>query len=175
MHRSVERLIGTIFVSLLALTAAAHAQIEIRGVIGSGATAAVSGTTAIVGTIGQSLIGPTTGGGTIDAQGFWFIAVPAVSVGGVESDAAAAGANLRASRNPFGSSTELHVTLNTTGAMSLKLYDALGREIRTLLDGVQEAGPHSVILDASGLESGSYLAQLVAGQTRTTLRLMVVK
>ena len=77
--------------------------------------------------------------------------------------------------NPITSEGEISVRIETPGPVSLKLYDALGREVRTLLEGEREPGTFTVGLDAASLESGSYMAQLIAGSARHAIKLVVVK
>jgi hypothetical protein len=49
----------------------------------------------------------------------------------------------------------LHVTL--------KLFDVLGREVATLVDGEMAAGEHSVLFTAEGIPGGVYIVQMSAG------------
>jgi hypothetical protein len=44
--------------------------------------------------------------------------------------------------------------------VTLKVFDALGREVALLVQGQKEAGYHSVQWNASGLPSGIYLYRL---------------
>jgi hypothetical protein len=55
------------------------------------------------------------------------------------------------------------------------LFDALGRQVRTLIDGERNAGTISVRMDADGLESGQYTAQLVADGVQRTITMILVK
>ena len=74
--------------------------------------------------------------------------------------------------NPFNPETTIRVHLNEDAAVSLVVYDALGREVSRLMDGVQEAGTHEVVFQANDLPSGLYLYKLVSpagAQTRTML------
>jgi len=45
----------------------------------------------------------------------------------------------------------------------IRLYDAAGRELRTLVEGVQAAGDHVVRVPATGLPAGIYFYRLEAG------------
>jgi hypothetical protein len=57
----------------------------------------------------------------------------------------------------------------------LKVYDVLGREIRTLVDERQIAGDHSVKLDGSNLASGVYFYRLQAGTYAETRKLLLLR
>ena len=72
------------------------------------------------------------------------------------------------SPNPFAPSTRIHFSLAAGGAVSLKIYDVQGREVRTLLDGAAAAGEHDLVWDganASGrpASAGMYFYRLVVG------------
>ncbi len=76
--------------------------------------------------------------------------------------------------NPFNPATAVSYQLTATSYVTLKVYDLLGREVRTLVDGVRPAGTHTVVFDGSGLASGVYVSSLTAGgshQSRTMLLL----
>jgi|ERR1041385_5821569 hypothetical protein len=64
--------------------------------------------------------------------------------------------------NPFNPSTTIKYDLSEKSLVSLKVFDILGREIMKLVENErQEAGEHTVTLDASGLSSGSYYYRLI--------------
>ncbi len=76
--------------------------------------------------------------------------------------------------NPFNPSTTLGFTIQASGYTTLKVYDAVGREVATLANEEIEAGVyHQRIFDASGLASGMYFARLVSGG-KTQLKSMVL-
>ena len=62
--------------------------------------------------------------------------------------------------NPFNPSTTIEFALDKTQHVTLSVYDLLGQEVRTLVDGVQPAARYSVSFDASDLASGAYLYAL---------------
>ena len=63
--------------------------------------------------------------------------------------------------NPFNPSTNISYSLPADGNVSLKIYDALGREASTLIDKFQKAGYHNLTFDASQLSSGIYFYRLI--------------
>jgi len=74
--------------------------------------------------------------------------------------------------NPFNPSTSIRFDVASAANVSLVVYDMLGREVATLVNGQMAAGTHSVTFDASQLTSGVYMYQLSNGvdtQTRTML------
>jgi hypothetical protein len=62
--------------------------------------------------------------------------------------------------NPFNLSTTIHFSLPGNGYISLKLYDPLGRELRTLFDGWSDSGIHSIKFEGNNLQSGIYFVVL---------------
>ncbi|MGA9364302.1 MAG: T9SS type A sorting domain-containing protein [Bacteroidota bacterium] len=64
--------------------------------------------------------------------------------------------------NPFNPSTQIKYALPSRSKVVLKIFDVLGREIRTLVEDVQEAGSYTVSFDARGLASGVCFYRLQA-------------
>ncbi|MCU0454441.1 MAG: YCF48-related protein [Bacteroidetes bacterium] len=64
--------------------------------------------------------------------------------------------------NPFNPSTTIRFSLPTEGRVSLKIYDQLGREVTTLVNGNMGAGMHEARWDASGMASGLYFFRIEA-------------
>jgi hypothetical protein len=78
---------------------------------------------------------------------------------------------VEASPNPFAASATLRYTVATPGEVSVRVYDALGREVAVLFDGVREAGAFEAHLDAAALAPGTYVARVVAGVEVAVVRL----
>ncbi len=78
--------------------------------------------------------------------------------------------------NPFNPSTKIDFSLKATGKVTLKIYDMLGREVMTLINGVQAAGQHSVTFNASNLPSGVYIYSLTTSDGfKMTKKMMLMK
>jgi hypothetical protein len=75
--------------------------------------------------------------------------------------------------NPFNPRTTIEYALPFAGHVALKVYNALGQEVASLVDGVQEAGRRKAQFDADGLPSGIYICRLTAG-TFVEVRKMVL-
>jgi hypothetical protein len=58
--------------------------------------------------------------------------------------------------NPFNPSTTISYELSANSYVTLKVYDALGREVKTLLHEREAAGSHSIVFNAGSLPSGVY-------------------
>jgi hypothetical protein len=77
--------------------------------------------------------------------------------------------------NPFNPSTEINYALPVLSKVSLKVYNALGMEVATVVNSTQKAGEHSVKFDASELPSGTYFYTLKAGSFTETRRMVLSK
>jgi hypothetical protein len=64
--------------------------------------------------------------------------------------------------NPFNPSTRINYSLKVDSKVTLKVFDILGQEVVTLLNGNIAAGNHNVTFDASKLNSGVYLYKIEA-------------
>ncbi|MCJ7554712.1 MAG: T9SS type A sorting domain-containing protein, partial [Ignavibacteriaceae bacterium] len=77
--------------------------------------------------------------------------------------------------NPFNPSTTINFALPQTSNVVLKVYDVLGREVATLLNGEKAAGNYEVNFDASQFASGMYIYTLQAGNFSTSKKMMLMK
>jgi hypothetical protein len=72
--------------------------------------------------------------------------------------------------NPFNPSTIITYSLAKTSLVKVKVYDAIGREVGTLINNVRETGTHRIEFDANfykGLSSGIYFYKLEAFEPGT--------
>jgi hypothetical protein len=77
--------------------------------------------------------------------------------------------------NPFNPTTTINYQLPAAGQVKLVVYDALGREVATLVKGTRDAGYHKESFNASGLSSGLYFYQLKAGEQTFMKKMLLVK
>jgi len=78
--------------------------------------------------------------------------------------------------NPFNNATTIRYSLPRPGNVTLKLYDLLGREVLTMLDGKYiEAGEHQFAVEASGLSSGSFFYRLTTGDGSAIRKMILLK
>ncbi len=63
--------------------------------------------------------------------------------------------------NPFNPSTKISFSLPQDGNVNLKIYDLLGRELKTLVDKEMVKGNYSMDFNASNYASGLYFARLI--------------
>jgi hypothetical protein len=80
--------------------------------------------------------------------------------------------------NPFNPSTKINFRLAVDSKVSLKVFDVLGQEVATLLNGDFVAGSHTVNFNASGLNSGVYMYRIEAtgndGTNFTSVKKMIL-
>jgi flagellar hook assembly protein FlgD len=82
--------------------------------------------------------------------------------------------------NPFNPETQFSYKLPSSGMVHLAIYDLLGREIYTVIDGYQRAGNHNVLwtgVDNHGISmhSGVYFYVLISGSKTITKKLVLTK
>ena len=77
--------------------------------------------------------------------------------------------------NPFNPATVIKYDLPVASHVSLRVFNALGQEVATLVNADENPGLHDIRFDASGLPSGAYFYRLSAGAYTETRRLLVLK
>ena len=82
--------------------------------------------------------------------------------------------------NPFNPQTQFHYDLPKSGNINLGIYDVLGKEVYTVLNGYQRAGKHNVLwtgINNKGLQvqSGIYFYRLTTDSEITTKKMVYTK
>ena len=77
--------------------------------------------------------------------------------------------------NPFNPTTTISYQVPHTNHVLLKIFDALGSEIATLVNEIKQAGTHEITFDASKLPSGLYLYRMIANDQTFTRKMMLAK
>lgn len=77
--------------------------------------------------------------------------------------------------NPFNPSTAIEFDIPEAGHVSIRLYDVLGREVKTILSDFKQPGRFSVTLNANSLASGTYIYRMQAGVFVDSRRMIIVK
>jgi subtilisin family serine protease len=77
--------------------------------------------------------------------------------------------------NPFNPTTTISFAVPTSSLVVLKVYNVLGQEVTTLVDGVESAGTHKVSFDARNLASGVYFCRMRAGEFAASKKLLLAK
>ncbi|MBI3766147.1 MAG: T9SS type A sorting domain-containing protein, partial [Ignavibacteriales bacterium] len=78
--------------------------------------------------------------------------------------------------NPFNPSTSIRYTLNQSGTVRLKIYNAVGQLVETVLDDeIQAPGNYKATVDIGRRPSGVYLYVLEQGTQRQAKLMMLLK
>jgi hypothetical protein len=77
--------------------------------------------------------------------------------------------------NPFNPSTTIEYSLDRAARVSLRVFNALGQEVATLVDAHQTDGVHTARFNANALTSGTYFYVLEAEGRRTTRSMVLLK
>lgn len=77
--------------------------------------------------------------------------------------------------NPFNPSTTIRYSMPTAGNVSLKVFDILGKEVATLVNGYQQTGKYSVTFNALNLSSGMYFYRLETGSVKEVKKMILMK
>ncbi|MFA6979825.1 MAG: TIGR03790 family protein [Ignavibacteriaceae bacterium] len=77
--------------------------------------------------------------------------------------------------NPFNPATTISYQLPKSGSVTLKIFDILGNEVKTLVNEQKEMGRYTVQFDAGSLASGMYVYQLRVNDYTSTKKMLLLK
>jgi photosystem II stability/assembly factor-like uncharacterized protein len=77
--------------------------------------------------------------------------------------------------NPFNPNTFIEFSIPKTGFVKLAIYDALGREVNSLINSELVSGNYKINFNATDLSSGTYYYKLISGDFVETKKMILVK
>ena len=77
--------------------------------------------------------------------------------------------------NPFNPTTNIQYAVSSQQYISLKIFDALGNEVVTLVNEQKSAGIYDVEFNSNDLSSGIYFYQLRAGSFVDTKKMILLR
>ena len=77
--------------------------------------------------------------------------------------------------NPFNPSTKIDFSIPKSANVELKIYNVLGQEVKSLVNGFMNAGFHSVLFDASPFSSGIYFYKMKTDSYVDTKKMILIK
>ena len=77
--------------------------------------------------------------------------------------------------NPFNPTTEIRFQISEVSHVTLKVFDVLGREVRTLVNENLQPGSYETTFNAIGLASGVYFYKLQSAEFVQTRKLMLLR
>ena len=77
--------------------------------------------------------------------------------------------------NPFNPSTTIEFQIPNSGFVTLKIYNILGKTVKTLVSKKLNSGSHTYQFDGSNLASGVYYYQLVASNYIEVKKMLLLR
>jgi len=77
--------------------------------------------------------------------------------------------------NPFNGLTTITFKIASERKIKLKLFDILGNEVKTIIEGVFPSGLHKVYLSGEGIASGVYIYRLTSDGIELSKKLVILK
>ncbi|MBI5401986.1 MAG: exo-alpha-sialidase [Ignavibacteriae bacterium] len=77
--------------------------------------------------------------------------------------------------NPFNPTTKIKFDVARVGDVKIAVYDAMGREVQTLVNESLQSGTYEAEFDGSQLTSGVYFYKLITGDFTETKKMLMIK
>ncbi|MBU0475083.1 MAG: glycoside hydrolase family 3 C-terminal domain-containing protein [Bacteroidetes bacterium] len=77
--------------------------------------------------------------------------------------------------NPFNPSTKIKYSISTAGNVKLKVYDVLGKEVKSLVNEYKKAGSYEIEFNSVNLSTGIYFYKMTSGSFTATQKMVLVK
>ena len=75
--------------------------------------------------------------------------------------------------NPFSATAKIRYHLSVAGDLHIGILDLAGKEVRTVFQGIQNAGDQELMMNASGISPGIYFLNMATSQQRVVIKLVV--
>ncbi len=77
--------------------------------------------------------------------------------------------------NPFNGNAQIEYSCGSDSHVTIDVYDIIGRKVKSLDEGYQQAGAYIVTFNGEGLASGVYLFRIHAGSENETTKVLLLK
>ena len=77
--------------------------------------------------------------------------------------------------NPFNPSTSFTYSLKQSGDVQISIYDAAGKEVKSIVNGFREAGSYQVTFEAQNFASGIYYYRIITSDFIQTNKMILIK
>jgi hypothetical protein len=77
--------------------------------------------------------------------------------------------------NPFNPSTQIEYSLKNDGKVTINIYNVLGEQVTSLINGFQAAGNYKVVWNASRFSSGIYFYRIKSGDFNQIKKMVLIK
>ncbi|MBA4313467.1 MAG: hypothetical protein C0417_12660 [Chlorobiaceae bacterium] len=77
--------------------------------------------------------------------------------------------------NPFNPSTTLSFVISQLSFISLKIYNVLGQEVATLIEGEKAPGYYEIEWNADNMPTGVYVYKIMAGNFTDVKRMILIR
>jgi len=135
-----------------------------------------SGNTSVTSSAGIPFAGSSTNGTSSIVSGF--LTNYSIIITDIEQDYQIIPAVFKLDQNypnPFNPSTIINYQIPEEGFITLKVYDIIGKEVKTLVNENKTAGSYNIKFDASDLASGIYIYQIRANNFVHSRKMMLLK
>lgn len=178
MLRNIHKgLLAPIWFGMM-LGSTAMAQYAIPTSVISGGASNMSGTSyAIMGSVGQPVIGAFSNTSYADSAGFWYTAGRASAASVKEAPMTLPKSFSLAQNypNPFNPTTEIRFEVPRAARVAIKIYNIQGQFVETLADQEFSVGTHSISWSADRHASGLYLISMSAPGFSVVRRALLLK
>lgn len=167
-----------IIILVLSALTPLYAQYQMHGSAISSGGGPSSGTSYSLGsTLGESLTGPSSNTANRLYTGFWYV-LSQNAVSGIEEGENGLPKEYKLEQNypnPFNPSTVIKYQLPFSGQVTIKIYNVLGKEVATIIDGEKEAGYHQIEFSGAKLASGIYIYRLETANYISVMKMILMK